>query len=107
MKSILISLLFFFGPVLFMFALRYLALLLRIWLIWQRQKRQEEDVIDITPGKPHPPSIRFIILAVVVGLIVSVLVWHRLTDQGGRGGVYVPAHTERGGNLIPGYFRNR
>jgi len=107
MKSFFVSLLFFFGPVLFMFALRYLSLLLRIWLIWRRQKRHTEDVIDITPQKPHPPSIRFIILAVTVGLIISVLVWHRLTDNAVPDGVYVPAHTESNGNLMPGHFHNR
>ncbi len=105
LKSFFVSLLFFFGPVLFMFALRYLSLLLRIWLRWRWQKKHTADVIDITPRKPHPPSMRFIIFAVVVGLIISALVWHRLTDAGMHSGVYVPAHTESNGNLMPGHFR--
>jgi len=107
MKSILISFLFFFGPVILMFALRYLGLLLRIWLLWRRQKKSDVDVIDITPQKPHPPSIRFIIFAVVTGLIIAGLVWTRLSDEGGGGGVYAPAHTDRDGNLIPGKFQGR
>jgi len=107
MKSVFISLLFFFGPVLAMFALRYLGLLLRIWLSWQRQKKQGKDVIDITPQKPHPPSIRFIIFAVAAGLVISALVWHRLANENGLGGVYIPAHTDSAGNLVPGNFQNR
>jgi len=107
MKNVFISLLFFFGPVLLMLALRYLGLMLRIWLLWRRQKKQGKDVIDITPRAPHPPSIRFIIFAVVVGLAISGLVWYRLVDEDGRGGIYVPAHTDNAGNLVPGHFRNR
>jgi len=107
MKSIFISLLFFFGPVLLMFALRYLGLMLRIWLLWRQQKKHGKDVIDITPRTPHPPSIRFIIFAVVTGLMISGLIWYRLTDEDGRGGVYVPAYTDNTGNLVPGHFRNR
>lgn len=104
MKSIFISLLFFFGPLLFMFALRYAGLFLRIWLAWRRQKKQGQGVIDITPKKPHPPSIRFILFAVIVGLIISALVWHRLTDIDERGSVYVPARAADDGSLIPGHF---
>jgi len=107
MKTLLISFLFFFGPVLLMFALRYLGQMLRIWLLWRRQKKHGKDVIDITPRTPHPPSIRFIIFAVVVGLMISGLVWQRLTDEDGRGSIYVPAHTGNDGNLVPGHFRNR
>ena len=105
MKSIFISLLFFFGPVLFMFALRHIGLLLRIWLLWRRHKKEGENVIDITPGKPHPPSILFIAFAVAVGLVIAGLVWHRLTDQDVHNDVYVPAHLSSHGRLTPGRFR--
>jgi len=107
MKSIFISLLFFFGPVLLMFVMRYLGLLLRIWFVWRRQNKHGKDVIDITPQKPHPPSIWFIIFAVVAGLVISGLVWHRLTNESRPGGVYIPAHMDKNGNLAPGHFRNR
>jgi len=90
-----------------MFALRYLGLMLRIWLLWRRQKKQGEDVIDITPRTPHPPSAWFIIFTVAVGLMISGLVWHRLADEDGRSGVYIPAHTDNDGNLVPGHFRSR
>lgn len=106
MKSILISLLFFFGPVLLMFALRYFGLLLRIWLLWRRQKQQGKDVIDITPRTPRPPSLWFIIFAIAAGLAVSTLVWHRLTDEGQRAGTYIPAHINSHGTFVPENFRD-
>lgn len=105
MKSFFISLLFFFGPVLFMFALRYIGLMLRIWLLWRRHKKKGADVIDITPEKPHPPSIRFIIFAVTAGLVIAGLVWHRMADEDIHGNVYVPAHIDSHGKLAPGHFR--
>jgi len=105
MKSVFISLLFFFGPVLFMFALRYIGLLLRIWLLWRRHKKEGKDVIDITPEKPHPPSAGFIIFAIVSGLLIAGLAWHRLTDKNAHDGIYVPAHLDDHGKLAPGHFK--
>jgi len=105
MKSILISLLFFFGPVLFMFVLRYIGLLLRIWLLWRRHKKDGENVIDITPPKPHPPSVRFIIFAVTAGLVIAGLVLQRLTSQDVHNDIYVPAHLNSQGTLAPEHFK--
>jgi len=107
MKSIFISLLFFFGPVLLMFALRYIGLLVRFWLLWRRQKRHGPDVIDITPRKPHPPSIRFVILAIAVGLIIAGLVWNRLSEKNEHADTYVPAHVNQEGHLVPGHFQKQ
>ncbi len=105
MRGIIITLVFFFGPVILMFAMRHLALLLRIWLRWRRVRRDGPEVIDITPEKPHPPSRRFMVLAVIFGLICAGLVWMRLTDPAEPGGVYVPAHMDKQGRIISGQQR--
>lgn len=88
-----------------MFALRYIGLMLRIWLLWRRHKQEGENVIDITPKKPHPPSVIFIIFAAAVGLVIAGLVWHRLTGKNIRNDIYVPAHVDSQGQLAPEHFR--
>ena len=104
MKSILISLLFFFGPVILLFVLRYGALFLRAWLLWRRHKQSRPDIIDITPHLSHKPSIVFIVLAIAIGLLTAVLAWQRLTSPSDTGKVYIPAHVEQG-KLVPGHFQ--
>lgn len=107
MKSILISLLFFFGPVILLFVLRYGALFLRAWLLMRRQQGGGPDVIDITPTPSHKPSIIFIVLAIAIGLLTAVLAWQRITgpaDQH-KGKVYIPAHVDQQGKLVPGHFQ--
>jgi len=105
MRGIIITLVFFFGPVILMFAMRHLALLLHIWLRWKRIKRDGPDVIDITPGKPHPPSLRFKMIAVILGLVCAALVWMRLADTSGPDGTYIPAHIDKQGHIISGQYR--
>jgi len=108
MKNILISLLFFFGPVILMFLLRHGVLFLRAWLLWRRQ-RQGPDVIDITPRESGKPSVIFIVLAVAIGTLTAVLAWQRITGPADedKGRVYVPAHVDKRGDLVPGHFRKR
>jgi len=102
MRGVIITLWFFFAPIILMLALRHLTLLLRIWVAWRRARRDDKDVIDITPQKPHPPSRRFISCAVVVGLICAGLVWMRLGETNGPKGEYVPAHIDAQGKVVPG-----
>jgi|GEM_PF-2532111 len=101
MRNILLTLLFFFGPVVLIFALRYIGLLLRFWLLWRRQQKQAAQVIDVTPQPPGSPSTVFILFALSVGVLIAGLVWHRLTDTGDRESSYVPAHVDQQGRLVP------
>ncbi len=105
MRSFIITLAFFFGPIILMFAFRHLTLMLRIWLAWRRARRNGVDIIDITPGKPHPPSRKFIIFAVLIGLVCAGLVWMRLGDPAKPGGEYIPAHIDMQGQLVPGHYK--
>jgi len=104
MRQLLITLLFFFWPVLLMFVLRYAALLLRLWLAWRRSR---PDVIDVTPEVPARPSPWFVALAVGVGLVTAALAWHRLNEPPAGDRVYVPAHLDDQGRLVPGHFRGK
>jgi len=105
MRAFIVTLLFFFAPVILMFALRHLALLLRIWLAWRRAREANENIIDITPARPRPASRSFIVFAVMIGVICAALVWMRLGDQSGPPGAYVPAQIDARGRLVPGHFQ--
>jgi len=105
MRAFIVTLLFFFAPVILMFALRHLALLLRIWLAWRRNRAANEHVIDITPARPSPASRGFIAVAIIVGVICAALVWMRLGDESGPPGAYVPAHIDAQGHVIPGQYQ--
>ncbi len=88
-----------------MFLLRYLGILLRLWLMARKMRGQQEpEVIDITPKKPHPPSTAFIIFTFVASLIIAVLVWQRLGGDAEVGKHYVPAHVTEHGKVVPGHY---
>jgi len=101
-----VTLFFFFAPIILMFALRHLSFLLRVWLAFRRaggeNRGGDENIIDITPGKPQPASRLFIVLAVVAGIVCASLVWMRLGDTTEPAGSYVPAHIDAQGTLVPG-----
>lgn len=103
MRAFLLSLLFFFGPVLFIFVLRHLGMLLRLWLLARRARRP--DIIDVTPPRMQPPSTAFIVIAVIAGLVFAVLAWQRLISEGEVEKHYVPAQVDEQGRVVPGYFK--
>lgn len=102
MRSIIISLLFFFGPALMMFVLRKLFLIARIWLRLRDLQRQEDDVIDITPHKQESPSMVFKMAAIIVGLTCAFLAWQEMNSEPEEVQRYVPAHMDDQGRLVPG-----
>ncbi len=105
-KDLLFSLLFFFGPILLMFLMRYFGLLIRLWILARRIRDQDEpEVIDITPKKPHPPSTAFIVFTLIVSLAIAALVWQRLTVEAEVGKQYVPAHVSDQGKVVPGRYK--
>ncbi|MFQ5355283.1 MAG: hypothetical protein ACE5DY_02115 [Mariprofundaceae bacterium] len=104
-RNIFLSFLFFFGPAMLMFLLRYLGLFLRLWFMARKMRGQQEpEVIDITPKKPHPPSTAFIIFTFVISLIIAVLVWQRLGGDAEVGKNYVPARVSEQGRVVPGHY---
>ncbi len=102
-RSIFVSALFFFGPALLMFMLRNLFLLLRAWLRLRRQrKKQEHEIIDITPHKHGSPSMLFNIAAIVVGLVSAFLAWQEMGSGPEQRQHYIPAHINEHGKVMPG-----
>jgi hypothetical protein len=107
MRQWLVTALFFFGPVLLLFLLRHLGLMLQLWLALRQRETGEAEVIDVTPARPGPPSRWFVALALILGLVTAVLVWHRLRTHDEPGREYVPAHLDESGRLAPGHFRTK
>jgi len=103
MKNLILSLLFFFGPALLMFLGRYFSILLRLWFLARRMRnRAEPEVIDITPKSPHPPSVPFIVLSLMVSLAITIFAWQQLGEEADVGKHYVPAHIGTEGEVVPG-----
>jgi len=102
-RSIFVSVLFFFGPALLMFMLRNLFLLLRAWLrLRQLRKKQEHEIIDITPHKHGSPSMLFNIAAIVVGLVCAFLAWQEMGSGPEERQHYAPAYIDEYGKVVPG-----
>ncbi len=108
MRMLLYTLLFFFGPALLMFALRHAFVLLRLW--WRmrrlRARRQDAEVIDITPEERRQhlrPGTLFITASMLIASLCAWLAWQDLQMHPPPGKTrYVPAHLDAYGNLVPG-----
>jgi hypothetical protein len=103
MRSIIISIFFFFGPALMMFVIRRAFLIARVWLRLRRlHKQQETDVIDITPHKHASPSMLFNVAAIIVGLTCAFLAWQEMNSTPEGEQRYIPAYVNEEGKIIPG-----
>ncbi|MDX8404631.1 MAG: hypothetical protein R8K50_00595 [Mariprofundus sp.] len=100
---LLLTLLFFFGPALLMFALHRVAMVARYWWL-MRGLQHQHDVIDITPTPPRRrPGTVFIVVSMLVASVFAGLAWQRMqsTPQNIQT-QYVPAHIDTYGNMVPG-----
>lgn len=105
MRNIFVSALFFFGPVILMFIIRHLSLLFHLWLVYRREHREAENVIDITPGKPHPPSRWFVLIAILAGFGFAWLAWNHIGEAPEADRQYIPAQMGEKGKIIPGQLK--
>lgn len=104
-RSLFVSLFFFFGPALLLFMLRNLTLLLLVKAKNRREKAQEPEVIDITPVDKERAPTWFYALVVVVSLASAVTVFMQLEQKGDVGvHQYVPSHMNESGELVPGHW---
>lgn len=103
MRHWLLTLLFFFGPLIFLYAVRAAFFALRLWWLL-RMRRHEPDVIDITPRERPKPSRLFRLLAVLIALVTAFFAWMRFSDAPDVEKRYIPAHLDAQGRLIPGHF---
>jgi hypothetical protein len=103
MRMLLLTLVFFFGPALLMFALHRVVMLARYWWL-MRSLQHHDDVIDITPAPPRRrPGTMFIIASMIVASLFAGLAWQRMHNTPETMQTqYIPAHIDAYGNLIPG-----
>jgi len=107
MRLLLTTILFFFGPMIVMFALRNGFLLLRLWL-QQLRVQHEHEVIDVTPK--DSTSRRFLIISVCFSLAIFSYAWTVMDDQSENHLAndqreYVPAYIDQDGRLVKSHFR--
>jgi hypothetical protein len=104
-RSLFVSLFFFFGPALLMFMLRNLLLL---WRLRAQRREQQPEVIDIKPvdERKRAPNW-FYALVVAISLASAVTMFLYLQEHSDQGEVrhYVPAHIDAAGRLVPGHWQ--
>jgi len=104
MRMLFLTLVFFFGPALLMFALHRLVMIVHYWWLMRRLAHQS-DVIDITPAPPRQrPGMVFIVVSMLVASVFAGLAWQRMqsTPVQQVNMHYVPAHIDTYGNMVPG-----
>lgn len=104
-RNILTILLFFFGPAILLFMLRYFLLALKTWLLIRRQRPAEPEIIDVTPRAEGGTPLWFKIAALSAGALCAWLAWQHLNSSGPENAMrYVPAHMDQQGNIVPGHL---
>ena len=105
MRTFLTVLIFFFGPTLLMLALRGLWL----WLRWRLRRRREAralvvdaEVVGARPGLRAPWP--YLLLSVLVGAVAAFFAWRSLHEARPAERVYVPAHLNEAGEVVPGHW---
>lgn len=105
-RSLFVSLFFFFGPALLLFMLRNLTLLLLLRAKNRRERAREPEVIDITPVDKERAPNWFYALVVAISLASAVTVFMHLQHKADTEvNHYVPAHMDEAGNLVPGHWQ--
>jgi len=105
-RSIFVSLFFFFGPALLLFMLRNLTLLLLLKAKSKQEKAQNIEIIDITPVKKERAPTWFYALVVAISLACAVTVFMNLEHGQADVQKYVPAYMDESGNIVSGDWNN-
>jgi len=104
-RSLFVSLFFFFGPALLLFMLRNLALLL-VKTKNRHEKAQQPEVIDITPVDKERAPNWFYVLVVAISLSIAITVFFQMQKQDGvEEHHYVPAHIGGSGHIVTGDWK--
>jgi hypothetical protein len=107
MRMLFLTLVFFFGPALLMFALHRVVMVAHYWWLMRRLQHQS-DVIDITPAPPRRrPGMMFIVVSMLVASMFAGLAWQRMQSTPAQQGEmqYVPAHIDAYGNMVSGMMK--
>ncbi|MDQ6996822.1 MAG: hypothetical protein Q9M82_05090, partial [Mariprofundus sp.] len=81
-RSIFVSLFFFFGPALLLFMLRNLVLLLLLRAKDRREKVQQPEIIDITPVDKDRAPNWFYALVITISLSIAITVFLQIEKKG-------------------------
>ncbi len=106
-RSIFVSLFFFFGPALLLFMLRNLMLLLLLKAKSRQTEEPKVEVIDITPVEKKRAPRWFYALVIAISLTCAVTVFLNLERGDTEVQHYVPAHVDESGNIVSGDWKNR
>jgi len=106
-RSLFVSLFFFFGPALLLFMLRNITLLLLLRAKNKQQKTQEPEVIDVTPVKKERAPNWFYVLVVTISLACAITVFIQLQNGDTEIQKYVPAHVDESGNIAPSDWKSK
>lgn len=87
-----------------MFMLRNGLILLRLWFA-ARSRRQQQEIIDVTPVSQTEAPRWFYVLAVILGLIAATAGFMMLQSSDSNPRQYVPAHVDEHGELVPGHWQ--
>jgi len=105
-RSLFVSLFFFFGPALLLFMLRNLTLLMLLRAKAKQQKAQEPEIIDITPVEKERAPNWFYVLVVAISLVSAVTVFMQLEKKGdAEVRQYMPAHINESGKIVTGDWK--
>ncbi len=107
-RSIFVSLFFFFGPALLLFMLRNLVLLLLLRAKYRREKPPEPEIIDITPVDKERTPNWFYALVAAISLTIAVTMFMQMEQKGDvKVRQYVPAHIGESGNIVTGDWKGK
>ncbi|MDQ6961772.1 MAG: hypothetical protein Q9M28_04475 [Mariprofundaceae bacterium] len=108
MRLFFMTLLFFVGPMVLIFAVRNGFLLWRAWLKL-RCEHPEPKILDVTPIDKS--SNYFVILSICVSLAIFAYAWVQMSDDHDVGHVastpekiYVPSYIDDDGHVVKGYY---
>ncbi len=104
-RNMLVMIVFFFGPALLLFVARSLFFVLRIWLRQKMKQVADPKVIDITPVERRALPRWFYVLSLLLGLLSAWLAYQYLATDGAEKKVYVPAHMNEQGHIVPGHWQ--
>lgn len=106
-RSLFVSLFFFFGPALLLFMLRNITLLLLLKLKSRQENAPEIEIIDVTPVIKERAPTWFYALVIAISLACAVTVFMNLENGEADVQKYVPAYMDESGNIVSGDWDNK
>lgn len=98
MRYLLFTLIGFFGPALLMLLIRLILFRIRDqWLF----KKNEPEIIDVTPVADHQSKRFFLIIWLLLSMVCTGLLIWQLDSNPAAKHTYIPAHIDADGQFVP------